>query len=67
MIRAEARSNDYKATAKFEATPRFAQASEESILQLARQEWGDDYAADAVAHHLGEEPGYDQLAAMAQV
>jgi hypothetical protein len=67
MIRAEAHSNDYKVTAKFEATPWFAQASEESILQLARQEWGGDYAADAVAHHLGAEPGYDQLAAMAQV
>jgi len=40
MIRAEAHSDDYKATAKFEATPWFAQASEESILQLARQEWG---------------------------
>src|ERR1700722_12527820 len=36
--RAEAHSDDYKATAKFEATPRFAQASKESILQLARQE-----------------------------
>jgi hypothetical protein len=64
MIRAEAHSDDYKATAKFDATPWFAQASDDSILQLARQEWGGDYAADAVAHHLGEEEGYEQLAAM---
>ncbi len=64
MIRAEAHSDDYKATAKFDATPWFAQAPEELIVHLAHQSWGGDYAADAVAHHLGEVPGYEQLAAM---
>lgn len=64
MIRAEAHSDDFVVTAKFDATPWFKQASEEEIMDLARCEWGGDYPADAVADYLESEPGYDSLAAM---
>jgi hypothetical protein len=40
MIRAEAHSDDYKATAKFEATPRFAQAFEPPHLVRVQIELG---------------------------
>lgn len=49
MIRAEIRSDDYAATAKFDATPWFEQATDEAIEQLADCNYGGDYAADAVA------------------
>lgn len=49
MIRAEVHSDDYAATAKFDATPWFEQATDEAIEQLAKCDYGGDYAADAVA------------------
>ena len=49
MIRAEVHSDDYAATAKFDAAPWFEQATDEAIEQLAACDYGGDYAADAVA------------------
>ena len=49
MIRAEVHSDDYAATARFDATKWFEQATDNEIEQLARCDYGGDYAADAVA------------------
>lgn len=64
MIRAECHSDDFRFTAKFDATPWFAQAIEDAVVNLSRQEWGGDYAADAIAHYLQDVPGYEHVAAM---
>lgn len=64
MIRAECHSDDFLVTAKFDAAPWFAQATEDEIMMLARQEWGGDYAADAIVHHLESEAGYESIDAI---
>lgn len=64
MIRAECHSDDFVVTAKFDAAPWFAQATEDEIVMLARQEWGGDYAADAIVHHLESEAGYESIGAI---
>jgi len=69
MIRAEVHSDDYAATAKFDATPWFEKATAEEIEQLAKCDYGGDYAADAVAEwsarlfdEVAEVFRYDELA-----
>lgn len=55
MIKAEVHSDDYKATADFDATRWFEQASDEEILELAACDWGGDYPADDVARWFEDE------------
>lgn len=61
MIRAECHSDDFRATAKFDATPWFQQASVEEIVDLAKVEWGGDMEADTVARHFYGEAGYGDV------
>jgi hypothetical protein len=68
-VRAEVHSDDYAATAKFDAAPWLAQASDGEIEMLICCDFGGDYAADAVAlwtrnHNDGVEGvfQYDELA-----
>ena len=49
MIRAEMHDDEFRTSARFDATEWFEQASDEQILNLAKIQWRGDYAADAVA------------------
>jgi len=60
-IRAEVHTDDFAYTAKFDATPFFAQADAASIVALAKCEWGGDYPADDVARFFEDRPGYDDV------
>jgi hypothetical protein len=51
-VSAEVHSDDYAFTAKFDAAPWFAQASDAEILALRDVEWRGDYEADVVAQHF---------------
>jgi hypothetical protein len=62
MIRAEIHSDDFRQTAKFDATPWFEQATDAEILALHDIDWGGHYEADAVAQHLSDMPGYESVA-----
>lgn len=59
MIRAECHSDDFEAAAKFDAEPYFADISAADFEELVECEFGGDYAADRVAKHFEDEPGYD--------
>lgn len=54
MIHAEVHSDDCVMQVEFDATPWFAQASDEQIRELAKIDWQGDYAADAVAEFFEE-------------
>lgn len=62
MIRAEAHTDDFAATAKFDATPFFREAALESIVALSDCGWGGDYPADEVARHCQSLDGYEDVA-----
>lgn len=62
MIRAEVHADNFAASAKFDATPFFKDASQADIVALAECGWGGDYPADAVAHHCESLPGYETVA-----
>lgn len=64
MIRAEAHSDDMAATARFDATPWFEQASDLAIFALFACELGGDYPADQVALFFDDTPGYDAVTDM---
>lgn len=49
MIRAEVHDDEFRTSARFDATLWFEQASDEEILELAKIDWRGDYQADAVA------------------
>jgi hypothetical protein len=51
---AEAHSDDRVYEAEFDATPWFAQASDDEILALAGIEWGGDAEADDVARYFSD-------------
>ena len=51
MIRAEVHSDDYAATAKFDAAPWFEQATDEAIEQLAKCDYGGDCAGLLQVEH----------------
>ena len=54
MIEAEAHSDDYVISVKFDATPYFVQADDEKLWALYACGWGGDYPGDYVAHHMAE-------------
>lgn len=62
MIRAETHSDDFVFEVAFDAIPFFEQASVEQIVELAKCEWRGDYPADAVAQHVQNLPGYEDVA-----
>jgi len=64
MIRAEAHSDDFKHTAKFDATPWFEQVTVEEIIELAECGWGGDQPADQVAQFFDGETGYEGVTSM---
>lgn len=49
MIRAEVHDDEFRTSARFDATAWFEQASDKDILDLAKIDWRGDYAADVVA------------------
>jgi len=58
MIRAEVHDDEFRTSARFDATAWFDQASDEEILDLAKIEWRGDKPADVVAeffegHNVG--------------
>ena len=60
-IKAEAHSDDYVIEVDFDATPWFAQASDEEIAALAAIDWGGDYESDEVADYCSDVPGLVRL------
>lgn len=58
MIKAEAHTDDHVFEVEFDATAFFKAACAESIVDLAKCNWGGDYAADDVAMYCGD-PGVD--------
>lgn len=53
-IRAECHSDDHHVETKFDATAYFEQASDDELLDLAKCDFGGDYAADAVAQFFDD-------------
>jgi hypothetical protein len=53
-IGAEVHSDDYHATADFDATPWFEQATDRQISDLADAGWRGDYPADVIAEWIHE-------------
>lgn len=51
-ILAEAHTDDYAIEVQFDATPYFAQASDDELIALAEIEFRGDFAADAVAQYM---------------
>jgi hypothetical protein len=49
VIRAEVHDDDFRTSARFDATPWFEQASDKEIVDLAKIDWGGDLEADEVA------------------
>jgi hypothetical protein len=49
MIRAEVHDDEFRTSARFDATAWFEQASDKDILDLAKIDWRGDYAADCIA------------------
>ncbi|MBS1722526.1 MAG: hypothetical protein JSS66_05905 [Armatimonadetes bacterium] len=70
MIRAEVHDDEFKLTARFDATPWFAQASDDDILDLAIIGWRGDAPADKVAEFFEGmptgEPSVDDVFASAR-
>lgn len=60
-IRAEVHSDDFRATARFDAEPFFQQASDQDLIDLAEADWGGDEAADRVAREMEDHPGYEAV------
>ena len=63
-IRAEVHSDDYRYTAKFDATPWFKRASEEEIIALHECDWGGDWAADYVALFFNDKAGCEDVSVL---
>lgn len=66
MIRAEVHDDEFRTSARFDATAWFEQASDTEILDLAKIDWRGDYAADAVAeffegHNIGTPDTVDDV------
>jgi hypothetical protein len=55
-IRAEVHDDNHIFEVEFDATPYFAQASLEEIVELAQTDWAYDYPADAVALFFEDGP-----------
>lgn len=55
MIRAEVHSDDRNVQRSFDAEPYFQQASDQTLVELARCGWGGDYPADEVALWAADE------------
>ena len=58
MIRAEVHDDEFRTSARFDATAWFEQASDVEIVELAKIDWRGDQPADAVAeffegHQIG--------------
>jgi hypothetical protein len=54
QIRGECHSDDRVYTAEFNAVPWFEEATDRDILKLAREGWGDGWAADEVAIFMAD-------------
>lgn len=52
MIRAEVHDDEFRTSARFDATEWFEQATDDEILELAKIDWRGDYAADCVAEYF---------------
>jgi hypothetical protein len=61
-VMAEGHTDDRRVELSFDATPWFAQASDESILALSYVGWGGDYESDNVLEWFTDKPGYEQVA-----
>lgn len=53
-VSATVESDDKRVTAAFDATPWFAEAGDQDVLALAREEFGHDFTADAVAEFVAD-------------
>lgn len=56
-IPAQLRSDDWAKYAEFDASPWFATAPKEKILELARRGWGDDEVSNEAARHSAASNG----------
>lgn len=52
LVRAEAHSDDYKFQVEFDAYPWFKQASDEELVELAGEDFGQSLPADRVAQFM---------------
>ena len=61
-IRADCHSDDRVYSAEFDALAWFEQADDGDILKLAREDWGDGYAADEVGMFMADiVPGVEKM------
>jgi hypothetical protein len=64
VVEANCHSDDWEYETIFNASSYFAAASDEKILELAREAWGHDYASDEIVYYFEERnPEIDKLLA----
>lgn len=66
MIRAEVHDDEFRTSAKFDATSWFEQASDSEIIELASIDWSNNTATDTVAefyegHNVGSPDTVDDV------